>query len=281
MTNNKEIGVIITAALIVMISTTIIAENVEARFCATPNSPIGQVADKLIKLQQGMLLLQPNNQTIKHGIANLTSILCKPGETTNLFGNQSANSVATNMTTPKTTGNIATSQIQNNIRSQMTSVNMTKYTDPQGRFSISYPDGWNVQPVTNRFQTVLVTFANYPPTRFDFLSLAVQSQNTNEIASTDPLVVLNNTSPPSFDWSLFQSIECAKYTVDGNKACSLIWTHSEANLTGGPSIGYVGLLVASYVNHQMYSFLVLGRQDTFDSQLSIIDSMIKSFKTPA
>ena len=84
-----------------MISTTVIAERVEARFCATPNSPIGQVADKLIKLQQGMLLLQPNNQTIKQGIANLTSTLCKPGETMSLFGNQSATfKTTTNLTTP-------------------------------------------------------------------------------------------------------------------------------------------------------------------------------------
>ena len=73
-TDNIEISGIITAALIAIMSTTIIAENVEARFCVTPTSPIGQVADKLIKLQQGMLLLKPNNQTIKQGIANVNPV---------------------------------------------------------------------------------------------------------------------------------------------------------------------------------------------------------------
>jgi hypothetical protein len=62
MTNNKEIGVILTAALIAMISTTIIAVSVEARFCATPNSPMGQVAEQLIKLQQDCSYSNPTTK---------------------------------------------------------------------------------------------------------------------------------------------------------------------------------------------------------------------------
>jgi len=148
MTTNKEIGVITAAALITMISTTIIAENVEARFCATPNSQMGQVADKLIKLQQGMLLLQPNNQTIKQGIANLTSTLCKPGETMSLFGNQSAtfktNLTTTNLTTPNLSGNSSVSKFQNNT-APLTKINRI--------FNIpveinQFTQGWSVNNVT-------------------------------------------------------------------------------------------------------------------------------------
>lgn len=40
-------------------------------------------------------------------MANLTSTLCKPGETMNLFGNQSA-TASTNLTTNTTTHNSAT-----------------------------------------------------------------------------------------------------------------------------------------------------------------------------
>ena len=155
MFNNNEISVIITAALITMISTTVIAERVEARFCATPNSPIGQVADKLIKLQQGMLLLQPNNQTIKQGIANLTSTLCKPGETMSLFGNQSATfKTTTNLTTPSLSANSSVSKVQNTT-GLLTKINRV--------FNIpveinQFTQGWSVNNVTlylNRYRQSL------------------------------------------------------------------------------------------------------------------------------
>jgi hypothetical protein len=32
------------------------------------------------------------------------------------------------------------------------------YADPEGRFTIDYPSNWTVNPATNRFQSIVVTF---------------------------------------------------------------------------------------------------------------------------
>jgi len=263
-----------------MISTTIIVERVEARFCATPNSPIGQVADKLIKLQQGMLLLQPNNQTIKQGIANLTNILCKPGETMSLFGNQSStpttNLTTTNMTAPNTAGNVTTSQIQYNNATHMSfnPSNMKQYTDPQGRYSIYYPTNWTVTPATNRFQTILVTFSSVP---YESFSVVVVPNG----GTTDPAVTLNyNTNPFNIPlgMSIFQNTECVKYRIDGQKSCSIIFTGTlDTNSSLGP---LVFEQVATYVDGRMFAFNMWGTQGDFDRYLPTFDNMVASFKAP-
>ena len=211
MTDNIEISGIITAALIAIMSTTIIAENVEARFCVTPTSPIGQVADKLIKLQQGMLLLKPNNQTINQGIANLTSTLCKPGETMSLFGNQSGtfktNLTTTNLTTPNPSGNSSVSKVQNNT-GPLTNINRILNIPVQTN---QFTQGWSVNNVTLYLNS---TDGHYhlkghlkntlPETRsgFEYIQANFEDKTTNSTVDSESgsmNIVMNPNTTVPFD----------------------------------------------------------------------------------
>jgi hypothetical protein len=66
---------IVMGLVLLMIGTVVSAE---ARFCVSPESPVGQAFDKLIKMGKMELLLQPNNQTMKEATANLTKAMVNP-----------------------------------------------------------------------------------------------------------------------------------------------------------------------------------------------------------
>lgn len=76
-------------------------------------------------------------------------------------------------------------------------------------------------PATNRFQPILVTFSNQPYSVFNIVVV-------HGSIATDPSVVANeyNTNPLSipFGDSIFRNMECIKYHIDGQKACSVILT---------------------------------------------------------
>jgi hypothetical protein len=59
----------------------------------------------------------------------------------------------------------------------------TKYTDPQGRFSINHLVNWTAAPAMNRFQDLLVQFNN---THYTGLTIDVLPTNF-----TDPTVFAN------------------------------------------------------------------------------------------
>ena len=167
---------------------------------------------------------------------------------------------------------------QDNAKSEMRTniINLTKYTDGQGRFSISYPSSWNVQPATNRFQTVAVAFTNRVFTNSSFASVNIVIDNAP--TQTDPALYLDSSlsAPVYSGFSLFQNVECTKYKVDGNKACDMVFT-------GNPSgnLPVAVLQIASYVDKKAYTFTMAGSQDDFDSYLTTFDNMLASFRSPA
>jgi hypothetical protein len=166
---------------------------------------------------------------------------------------------------------------QNNAKSEIRTniINLTKYTDEQGRFSMSYPSRWNVQPAMNRFQTVAVGFSNRVFTNSSFASVNIAIDNAT--TQTDPaLYVDSSLSTPEYSgFSLFQNVECAKYKVDGNKACDIL-------LTGNPSgnLPVAVLQIASYVDKKMYTFTMAGSEHDFDNYLPTFDNMLASFRSP-
>jgi hypothetical protein len=155
------------------------------------------------------------------------------------------------------------------VKAQITS-NMTKYTDSQGRFSVSYPVNWTATPSTNRFQSTLVKFDNG----------AGSSMSVDLVrGATDPEEGARTTvNLASFQYTLtvFQPVECTKYKIDGQKACSFILTKSADANMGTP--GRVVMGVDSYVNGKAFALTFASNEDTFDSVLPVIERMINSFK---
>ena len=149
--------------------------------------------------------------------------------------------------------------------------NMAEYTDPQGSFFIKYPINWTAVLASNRFQPIAVYFSTASP--FAEFNVARQDTITN---LTDPARYLSQKNVLPFGSSLFQNVECTKYTVDGHKACDLIFT---SNPSG--ALPLVTMAVASYFDKKMYGFSMIGTQDDFDNYLPTFGNILASFKVPA
>jgi hypothetical protein len=156
---------------------------------------------------------------------------------------------------------------QHSVFAQAT--NMTKWSDPHGNFSVSYPTNWTVTPASNRFESPLVKSNSGvgPAANVDIIKGSV----------TDPEAIARQIANyVGIQYTLFQNVECAKYKIDGQKACSLVLT-KQADPNLGTS-GDVVMQVFSYVNGRMYVMTFGAPPDTFDSVLPTFEAMIASFK---
>ena len=147
----------------------------------------------------------------------------------------------------------------------------SNYTDPHGRFSIKYPSTWTVEPATNRFEPVHVSFKSPPSVSLADLDIAAST--THRIDAE--VYTITNAAVYHPGYSIFQGTECMKYKIDGQKACSYIVT-----TVGSPRGRLVIMHVNSFVNGQMYSFTFSGHGDTFDKDLPLVEQMLASFKAP-
>jgi hypothetical protein len=150
--------------------------------------------------------------------------------------------------------------------------NMTKYTDPKGRLSINYPSNWTPLTSTNPFQQHVVQFINMVP----FVSFNIVITPA-AFGQKDPATVLNayNLFPSTMGgYSISQNIECVKYNIDGNKACSIV-------LTRNGIIHSINIQVASYINKKMFIFTMQATPYDFNNYLPVFQNMLTSFKAPA
>jgi hypothetical protein len=152
--------------------------------------------------------------------------------------------------------------------------NMTKYTDPKGRLSINYPSNWTPLTSTsiNPFQQRVVQFINMVP--FVNFNIVITPA---AFGQKDPATVLNayNLFPSTMaGYSISQNIECVRYNIDGNKACSVV-------LTRNGIIHSINIQVASYVNKKMSIFTMQTAPYDFNNYLPVFQNMLTYFKAPA
>jgi hypothetical protein len=150
--------------------------------------------------------------------------------------------------------------------------NMTKYTDPKGRLSINYPSNWTPLTSTNPFQQRVVQFINMVP----FINFNIVITPA-AFGQKDPATVLNayNLFPSTMaGYSISQNIECVRYNIDGNKACSIV-------LTSNGIIHSINIQIASYVNKEMFIFTMQATPYDFNNYLPVFQNMLTSFKAPA
>ena len=82
-------------------------------------------------------------------------------------------------------------------------------------------------------------------------------------------------SIPNFE--LNQDVEFQKYTVNGNKACSFIFTQTPDYIS---DVRIALMNVGTIINGTAYMFVYGSNPDGFDSNLPVIDKMIASFRIP-
>lgn len=167
---------------------------------------------------------------------------------------------------------------QTNSTATNTSTNMTQYTDPQGRLSISYPSDWTVQPITSRFGTLstVVQFVSSSGLYHGNLNIAIDTNASN----TDPATSAKSSiATMPYRYSVFQNVGCIPNTIDGQNACGYIVTGNANSTAGTPAFAIMQL--GSYVKGNMYVFTMTSSQDTFNSTLPTFQAMLNSFKAPA
>jgi hypothetical protein len=151
--------------------------------------------------------------------------------------------------------------------------NMTEYTDLQGRLSINYPSTWTALPTTNPLQQRVVQFTNMAP--FANFNIVIAPE---AFAQTDPAIALNayrlfpSTIPAGY--SISQNVECVKYKIVSNRACSII-------LTSNGKVPSIYIQIASYVNKKMFIFTMQGTHNDFNNYLPMFRNMLTSFKASA
>jgi hypothetical protein len=160
----------------------------------------------------------------------------------------------------------STTNITNYTVNNMTIFNPIKYSDLNGRFSILYPGTWTV--VSNKFENPLVKIE---------LPVAFASGGINvSILSSpikDPEVSARQlANVGGHRYTLFQNVECTKYEIDGQKACSFILTKP---------VGVTIMQVISYINGKMYAITSGATGYRFDWALPVFQVMLASFKAPA
>ena len=161
--------------------------------------------------------------------------------------------------------NIASEENENFLKN--TTGAWGKFTDSYKTYSIDYPHGWDITYAANRFEPLIINFTSGDT------GIGIGVKHT--VNTTDPAKDLTPSKNMPFGSSLFQDVECVKYHIDGEKACSIIFTTT-------PTFGQqVYQVVESYINGKMYFFAMSSTQNEFDTYLPTFTKMITSFKAPA
>jgi YVTN family beta-propeller protein len=155
-----------------------------------------------------------------------------------------------------------------------TETNMTKYTDPGRRFSISYPSYWNVLPALTRNQSVAVRFVNAQNNLTHFADFMVIPNNESSVMNPAAYLSMQKTPP---NVSVLQNIECANPSVNEHNVCDTLEVGNFPTKSGTMAIK--SLLVASPANNTMYLFMMSAPQHNFGSVLPTFEQMLASFKT--
>jgi hypothetical protein len=151
------------------------------------------------------------------------------------------------------------------VKAQARTEPMALYKDPKGRFSILYPTNWTATP-QDKYQTPLVKFENNAGASADIILLSPRTIDPGTLARA----IVNSGGP--FGYTLFQGVECVKYKMDGQKACSFVFTTQ-----GNPNLGTPGLVVMQVVG-QMYSISLSVPQSLFNQTLPTFQTMLSSLK---
>ena len=145
------------------------------------------------------------------------------------------------------------------------------YTDPDEKYSISYPPEWKLVPKENRFDD-----KNFELSTIDagasihILMVSVPYDIGGEDIEDGEEIFMSGLST-SDNFRLVESWECEKYVISGQKTCSIVYT------TGfSPKLAKMNLLVDS--DKTIYNIIYQTVPRLFDKHLPLVEQIIKSIE---
>ena len=153
---------------------------------------------------------------------------------------------------------------------------LKEYKDQYGRFSIQVPQGWKIDSPTIKKDSIAIGFDsnNEDPIT---ITMAAADRHTRESQDDFEQVIREqnrDTVTGLSGTTLVQGTDCNKYTIDGHKACSVVYTVTRGQYTEKD------MDVDFETEKQGFTLTVSGFPDSFDKYLAVVEKMLYSIKAP-
>jgi hypothetical protein len=164
-------------------------------------------------------------------------------------------------------------------------VQQLSYSDPEGKYTLKYPSDWSVIKKQNRFEPIdlslvgpsglatgyfTIQVTRFPPYLAESAKAAENSDEFLKIVFPEILKGYEDTLP---GFTYVEAPLYDKYSVDGHKAASQVFTSSLGDEAG---IKFAGLLVWTVVNQQTMAITFGADRSNFDLVLPMAEKIIDS-----
>ena len=166
------------------------------------------------------------------------------------------------------------------VFAQITAGQFKKYTEQYGRFSIQVPKDWTIGSPTIKQDSVAI---DSEPNNGDDISFIVSTVDKHSYTSEydweqvvrEEYAATISDSPGA---TLIQDTECATYVIDGNKACSMIYTSTYQYTYKLHTYTHTNKELDISFHTARPEVLVTFAGSTFDKYLPVAQQMLNSMK---
>jgi hypothetical protein len=151
-----------------------------------------------------------------------------------------------------------------------------EYKDQFGKLSIQLPQNWTISSSTVKENSVAISIDSSDQ---DPVTITMIASNRGTRASQDTYEQVireqnRDTVSALPGATLVQDTDCAKYTIDGHRACSVVFTVTTAQYTQKEmDMDFV-------TDKQWFTLSIAGPIDNFDKNLPIVEKILYSIKSP-
>jgi hypothetical protein len=151
-----------------------------------------------------------------------------------------------------------------------------EYKDQFGKLSVQVPKNWTISSSTVKENSVAISIDSSDQ---DPVTITIIASNRGTRASQDTFEqVIREQNMDTVSAlpgaTLVQDTDCTKYTIDGHKACSVVYTVSRDQYT------QKNMDMDFVTDKQDFTLSVTGPINNFDKNLPIVEKILYSIKSP-
>jgi hypothetical protein len=157
----------------------------------------------------------------------------------------------------------------NRTPAQMDSVEICTYTDPEGKFTLDYPEGWSALPKESTSSILDVTLTNHP-SGSGVVTMSIDNSDSSNHSVEDLVAIdMDSTKGNSKNFRLLNGPVYVDYNVSGHKTGTYTYTH---DLSGEQK---TVLKLGTKFNDRFLILSYIANQNDFDSYLPSIEKIIR------
>jgi hypothetical protein len=148
-----------------------------------------------------------------------------------------------------------------------------EYKDQYGRFSIQVPQDWKIGSPTIKKDSIAISFDSN-----NIMIIMVAADSHVKVSQSDFEQIIRKQNRDTVTRLpgavLVQDTDCSKYTIDGHKACAVMYTVTSGQYTEED------MDIDFETEKQDFTLTVSGSPDNFDKYLPIVEKILFSLKAP-